>query len=481
MIKAFDSNRRGARAGAGERPTVGDYSAVCYYLAAATNLLSGAISVLLILLIAAAAQAQVQKTRQEKVSEDRARVEADGFWIYNDLPLAFATAKQTGKPMLVVLRCIPCEECVKLDDELVEKDPIIRPLLDNFVCVRQVSTNGLDLSLFQFDTDQSFAVFMLNADGTIYGRFGTRSHRTEWEGDVSLTGMAKALQGALDLHAQHPSVKDSLAGKRGSQLEAGSPEQYPSLKDRYIAQWDHSGNAVASCIHCHQIGDARRDFYRRSGKPIPDRILFPYPHPKVIGLTLDPEEMATVKSVEPASVAAQAGFRAGDQIRRLNGQPLLSIADVQWVLDGVPPQGGQVIADVTRGRESMQLAITLSDGWRRRGDISWRTSTWGLRRMVTGGLSLESLPQEARDKLQIPRGAMALRVKTVGQFGAHGAAKRAGFQQGDVIVEFDGQRDLMQEADLLRHGVTERRAGDEVSVTVRRDGGEVKLTLPMQS
>ena len=64
-----------------------------------------------------------------------------------------------------------------LDDELVDTDPAIRPLLEKFVCVRQVATNGLDLRLFQFDTDQSFAVFMLNADGTIYGRFGTRSHR----------------------------------------------------------------------------------------------------------------------------------------------------------------------------------------------------------------------------------------------------------------------------------------------------------------
>ena len=83
---------------------------------------------------------------------------------------------------------------MKLDDELVDTHPVIRPLLEQFVCARQVSTNGLDLSLFQYDTDQSFAVFFLNADKTIYGRFGTRSHRTEWLGDVSLKGLAKALK-----------------------------------------------------------------------------------------------------------------------------------------------------------------------------------------------------------------------------------------------------------------------------------------------
>jgi serine protease Do len=99
------------------------------------------------------------QTREEKVRSDKAKVEAAGFWIYNDLPRAFADAKKSGQPLVVVLRCIPCEQCVKLDDDLVDKDERLRPLLEQFVRVRVVSANGLDLSLFQFDTDQSFAVF----------------------------------------------------------------------------------------------------------------------------------------------------------------------------------------------------------------------------------------------------------------------------------------------------------------------------------
>jgi serine protease Do len=148
-------------------------------------------------LLAGTAAAQ---TREEKVRNDKKNVEARGYWIYNDLPKAFAEAKTSKKPIVVVLRCIPCEECVKLDDELIDADERLKPLLEKFVRVRVVSTNGLDLSLFQFDTDQSFAVFLLNADGTIYGRFGTRSHRKDWVGDVSVEGLAKALQRALDLH-----------------------------------------------------------------------------------------------------------------------------------------------------------------------------------------------------------------------------------------------------------------------------------------
>src|SRR5262249_8565349 len=96
------------------------------------------------------------QTREQKVLADRKKFEGDPLWIYNDLPRGSAEAKKTGKPMLVVLRCLPCEECVKLDDDLVNQDPRVRPLLEKYVCVRVVAGNGLDLSLFQFDYDQSF-------------------------------------------------------------------------------------------------------------------------------------------------------------------------------------------------------------------------------------------------------------------------------------------------------------------------------------
>lgn len=421
-----------------------------------------------------------QKTRDQQVREDRAKVEADGFWIYNDLPKAFAEAKKSGKPILVVLRCIPCHECVKLDDELVDKDPVIRPLLDQFVCVRQVSTNGLDLKTFQYDTDQSFAVFMLNADGTIYGRFGTRSHRTEWLEDVSLPGMAKALAGALALHKNYPDNKAALAGKRGKPLEVDSPEKYPSLKDQYTNTINYQGDVVKSCIHCHQIGDAQREMYRSEGKPIPEQLLFPYPHPKMLGLILDPEEKSTIKQVTEGSLAEKSGLKAGDEIQSLQGQPILSIADVQWVLHNIDPKGGWLSIQVERGGKPVDVKLSLEEGWRRAGDISWRVSAWGLRRMSTGGLKLDVVPKEQRDRLKIPEGKMALLVQHVGQYGPHAAAKNAGFQQGDIIVEFDGRTDLMTDSELLAYGVTEKKAGDQVSVTILRNGKRQALKLPMQ-
>ena len=420
------------------------------------------------------------QTREERVREDRRKVEAEGFWIYNDLPLALETAKDHGKPILVVLRCIPCQECVKLDDELLEQDPIIRGLLNKFVCVRIVSANGLDLSLFQFDTDQSFAMFFLNADKTVYGRFGTRSHRTEWLGDVSLGGLAAAMQGALDLHANYPKNAAALAAKRGPKLAVVSPDQYPSLRDKYTDSLDYQGDVVRSCIHCHQIGDAQRDVYRAEGKPLPESLLFPFPHPKAIGLTLDPDHRALVKSVRAGTPAADAEFQAGDEIASIDGQPLLSMADVQWVLDQTPAAGGTLTARIFRDGVLHELALELDPGWRQADDISWRVSSWGLRRMTTGGMVLEPASVEQRNSARIGRDEMALHVNHVGQYGEHGVAKKAGVRKGDILIAFDGRNDLVREADVFRQGLSERKPGQLAPITVSRDGKRIELELLMQ-
>jgi serine protease Do len=34
-------------------------------------------------------------------------VELQGNWIYNDISAGFAESKKTGKPLLVVFRCVP--------------------------------------------------------------------------------------------------------------------------------------------------------------------------------------------------------------------------------------------------------------------------------------------------------------------------------------------------------------------------------------
>jgi serine protease Do len=165
---------------------------------------------------------------------------------------------------------------------------------------------------------------------------------------------------------------------------------------------------------------------------------------------------------------------------RMDGQPLLSMADVQWILHNTSPDGGRVELQVRRKDGSRDMTITLPKGWRRAGDISWRSSSWGMRRMATGGMLLEDASIEERKRTGVAEGAMLLRAKHVGQYGPHAAAKNAGFRAGDLIVEFDGRTDLLREADVFHHALTERKAGDKVAVVVWREGERKTMQLPMQ-
>ena len=284
----------------------------------------------------------------------------------------------------------------------------------------------------------------------------------------------------MDLHQNFESVRESLAGKTGAPAEVVSPEKYPSLKDKFTDKLNYEGDVVKSCIHCHQIGDAQREFYWTQKKPIPDHVLFPFPHPKVVGLVMDPDELATVKHVTEGSQAAKAVIRPGDRIAKLNGQPMLSIADIQWVLHNTSPDGGAVQVALKRGDRELKTSMELEAKWRLADDISWRVTSWGLRRMAAGGMYLENVSADDRRERDLSPDGMALFVKRTGKYGPHGTARRIGIREGDVIVEFDGRNDLTSEQALHTHVVTERTPGQKVAVKVKRGRQTRTFQLPLQ-
>lgn len=436
------------------------------------------------LMICAAALAAsnlfAQKDRNALVNNDRSRVLEDGFWIYNNLDKGFEQAKETGKPLLIVFRCIPCEACAQLDEEVVENNPAIRKSLSQFVCVRVVHTNGLDLSRFQFDYDQSWTAFFMNADGTIYGRYGTRSHQTESTDDVSLDGFVDSMQAVVALHNRFNEVKGSLAAKLGKPSEIARPEEFPKLKEKFTSSLNYGPEVARSCIHCHQVGEAWRDLYWSAKKPMSAELIFPYPHPKVLGLIMDPSKAAVVKSVVDGSIADKAGFQAGDKLLELASQPLVSVADIQWVLHHCDNQAQSLSVKVARAGAEKSLELKLAANWKDASDISWRATSWGLRRMVTGGLKLDPLSAQDRKQLGLDDKAVGLKVKHVGQFGEHAAAKRAGVKQDDILVSVDGLQKPMTESDLFAHLLRNKKPGDTVEIGLLREGKNVKLELPIQ-
>ena len=328
----------------------------------------------------------------------------------------------------------------------------------------------MDLSLFQFDYDQTWAVFFLNADRTIYGRYGSRSDKDAMQ-DVSIEGLRKALEGAWELHKEYPANKQSLAAKRGPAPRFPTPENYPSL-GRYGASV--SPGAVRNnnkCVHCHQVHAAELSFLRASKQPLLDKDLWSYPTPDLLGLRLDSKERAMVKFVAAGSAAEKAGFRAGDRILKLAGQPIISIADVQWVLQQAR-EPGEVKALLERGSRQLELVLRLAAGWRRQASFAWRDSTcgWAIARFSSADLS----PEE-RKHLGLAGNSLALVVDFVGI-----EIRPSGLMKKDVIIEVDGQRARMTQSDFLAHVARTRMPGDVLNLKVLRAGKELRLQVPVQ-
>lgn len=223
--------------------------------------------------------------------------------------------------------------------------------MDEFVCVRLVQGWGLDLTLFQFDYWSTWMVFLMNGDREIYGRFS-------WRGTKDIEALRKAFEGALELHKKYPANKDELVGKKGLPFPWKTTQEIPTLKAK-----GKYADGKKGCVHCHNVLEEMRKSYRTRGEAAPARLTEPYPVPERTGLTLMSSERATVSHVQRGSAAETAGFKPGDRLMRLAGQPLISIADVEWVLFRAEDPD-TLKAQVEREGQSVDLELPLPRGWR---------------------------------------------------------------------------------------------------------------------
>lgn len=402
-----------------------------------------------------------------EVLSDQNVVGAD-FWIYNDLNAALRQAKQENKPIFVTFRCVPCENCRGFDAEVASGSARIANLAqDKFISVRKVEMKNVDLNLFQFDHDLNWAAMFINADGTVYARYGTQSAEGP-DAYNSIQGLETTMRRVLELHENYPANRATLVGKRGSDRQYRDAFSLPGLQNP--AKYKQA-TTRSNCIHCHNIHDAENVHAQQSGNWNED-LLWRYPLPDNLGLKIDPINGRRITSVSGA--AAKTSLRSGEEILEMNGQAITSIADMQWVLHHLPNDSTRV---KVRGSQAGLQEIALSKGWKKT-DISWRGSLWSVEPKLR--VFAPPADHDQRRKLGLAADQMALLVKWINPSQPGGqAAKRSGLRQGDIIVAVDGKTNLMDNRYFNLFVKMNYAVGQKLPLTIMRNGKRIQLELEL--
>ncbi len=405
----------------------------------------------------------------EAINDDHAR-EVTDLWTYNDIPSALAQAREENKPLFVTFRCVPCRDCKGFDAEVANgSDTIANMAKKHFIPVRQVEMKAVDLDQFQFDHDLNWAAMFINADGTVYARYGTQSAEGA-DAYNSITGLKNTMERVLELHKNYPNNKESLAQKRGPKKEIRSALELPGMANAASLE---GLTTRKNCIHCHMIHDAENRIAQERGTFTNDNF-YRYPLPQNIGLEIVRDHGTKIESIDPQGPASHSGLKIGEELKSVNGQAIASIADIQFVLHHLP--NDDVSLKIT-GSQTGAHEIPLKKGWKVT-DASWRGSNWS----VTPNLNTWAPPvdEKKRKSLNIPESQGALEVKYINGSKAPGqAVKKAGIRVGDVLIEMDGKPIAMTNQQWNLDIKMNYKIGDRLPLTYIRNGKrhtvEVKL------
>jgi hypothetical protein len=401
--------------------------------------------------------------------EDEHAAETD-LWIYNDLAKAMAEAKQQNKPIFVTFRCIPCEDCAGFDAEVAQGNEGVQKLArEKFVSVRQVEMKGVDLSLFEFDFDLNWAAVFINADGTVYARYGTQSAEGA-DAYNSLDGLETTMRRVLELHAGYPGNADELAGKKPKAKPYRTALEMPGLENREKLA---GATSRRNCIHCHNIHDAQTAHLQKTGAYTTDS-LWRYPLPENIGLRLDPVNGRKIETVLPDSPAAEAGLQVGEEITHAGGQALTSIADLQWVLHHLPIT--PTTLDVV-GSKTGKATLSLPADWKRT-DITWRGSLWSVSPKMR--VWMPQAPDKLREEYEMHADEGLYQVKWINRGSPAGkAAFDAGLRENDLVVAANGKPLPVDQLKFQLDLKLNYEVGQVLPLTILRNGQKREVRVPL--
>ena len=287
---------------------------------------------------------------------------------------------------------------------------------------------NVDINLFDFDWDLTWAGFFMNAQGHIYARYGIRNS-ANGESTMSIPGLTKVMREVLEIHKKE-------AGKRPKR-------RMRRVRIQDLTSYKKDARAPRGCAHCHHAYTYKRKELMNIGRWRKEQ-LYVYPLSDNLGISLDLDENTLVTGV--TGLAAKAGVQSGDRILSMNKQRVLSPADIASVLHYF--KSGTLKMEVERSGEEKPKAISMrlsGKKWRER-DLSWRESVNVL--SPQAGFNAPPLAAGMKSQMGLDPGALALEVRFVAP---NSPAKRAGLKMKDVIIAVDGRTTSMTQNELTQH------------------------------
>ena len=382
---------------------------------------------------------------------------------------ALDEARETGRPLLIIARCVPCKQCATIDRQVLEGGPELTPLLLRFVTVRLTDATELDLDLLPVDgfqdLDVSWWVWFLSPEGRVYGVFGGRDEVSDAT-RVSKAALVQTLRRVLDHHADPRRVGWDVDGSLPTvDDEPRSARELPA----HDAWFERSPDAWGqNCMHCHQVAEILRQPAIDDGTFDKRKDLFVWPYPENVGLRVDRDHGLLVDEVTTGSPAAEAGLRVGDELAMAAGRRLFGQTDLRAALHRAARPAETIELAWTRGGELHDGKLVLGADWRET-VLDWRMSV----SQGNVGASPGFFP------LPGPRQAVGAEHMAVSPFfgrrQATSPAFGAGLRPGHVIVAVDGESPNLASRPFLTWFRMQHEPGDDVELTVLE--GELRRTI----
>ena len=395
-------------------------------------------------------------------------------WL-EDFDEAKAIAAREGRPLFVVMRCLPCKQCADFDTAVLESGPVLDPLLRQFVTVRLTSVQSIDLRQFPMqsmqDLDLSWWGWFIAPEGNIYGVFGGKDEHGD-RSRISIEALASTLRRVLAHHFDPRRGDWNVDARPATGEKPLTPFDLAGFKS-WARRLDDS--TKLDCLHCHQVAEILR-------QPAIDGKLFDkqrdlqiWPYPENIGLVLQRDDGLLVTQVTSGSPAEAAGLVEGDRLVTAMSKKLFSQADLRAVLQHIEPGGGRLHLRWFHGETLMEGSLELAAGWKQV-VLDWRQSIASGNIGAQPGFAWPNAMKDAdKKKLGIPLKDMAIRPF----FGSGGnwVARRAGLNSGDVIIAVNGESPNLFGREFLVWFRTRVEPGDEVTLKVRDPKGKERTIV----